>query len=410
MAKRRYLFIHPNFPGQFLHLARHLVAAGHDVTGMGEVQNLKRQAGLVPGVRLVGYKIPKEETNPHPHGRTFEAAAARGRATLQVCLALAKQGWEPEIIAAHTGWGDTLFLREVFPKARICGYFEYFYRPHGADVGFDPEFPVTLENRLEVRLKNATPLLAWEDCDARWTPTRWQASLFPEPLREGLSVLHEGFDTSMVRPDPEVKIALQGGVKIRAGDEIVTCVNRSLEPYRGLHVFLRALPEILSRRPNARVLIVGRDRETPYGNSPDGGGSWRENFLKEMEGRIDLTRVHFLGRLPHEAHVKVLQVSAAHVYLTYPYFLSWSMLEAMSAGCLLVASNTPPVAEYVEDGVNGLLVDFFDVEGLAERVCAGLKNPGRFADLRRAAREMVVGRLDRDRICVPALLDFLHGR
>jgi glycosyltransferase involved in cell wall biosynthesis len=157
------------------------------------------------------------------------------------------------------------------------------------------------------------------------------------------------------------------------------------------------------------VLIVGRDRETPYGNSPDGGGSWRENFLKEMEGRIDLTRVHFLGRLPHEAHVKVLQVSAAHVYLTYPYFLSWSMLEAMSAGCLLVASNTPPVAEYVEDGVNGLLVDFFDVEGLSERVCGALERPAEFVEMRHAAREMVVSKLDRDRICVPALLDFLHG-
>jgi glycosyltransferase involved in cell wall biosynthesis len=358
----------------------------------------------------VGYKIPKDDSaKGHPQVRVLDEAARRARATLQVCLALAKQGWEPEIIAAHTGWGDTLFLREVFPKARICGYFEYFYRPHGADIGFDPEFPVTLENRLEVRLKNATPLLAWEDCDARWTPTRWQASLFPEALQSVLRVLHEGFDTETIRPDPGVKIALKGGIKIHAGEEIVTCVNRSLEPYRGLHVFLRALPEILERRPNARVLIVGRDRETPYGNTPADGTTWREKFLKELEGRIDLSRVHFLGRLPHEAHVKVLQVSAAHVYLTYPYFLSWSMLEAMSAGCLVVASNTPPVTEYVEDGVNGLLVDFFDAKGLAERVCEGLAQPEKFRGLREAARELVVSRLDRDRICVPALLDFLHG-
>ncbi len=409
MAKRRYLFIHPNFPGQFLHLARHLVAEGHEVTGLGEADNLKRQAKLVPGVRLVGYKIPREETKPHPQARVFEEAAARGRTTLQVCLSLAKQGWEPEIVAAHTGWGDTLFLREVFPNARICGYFEYFYRPSGADVGFDPEFPATLENRLEVRLKNATPLLAWEDCDARWTPTRWQASMFPEPLQSGLEVRHEGFDTDTIRPDPRVKLALPGGVKIQAGDEVVTCVNRSLEPYRGIHIFLRALPEILSRRPNARVLIVGRDRETPYGNQPADGSTWRDRFLKELEGRIDLSRVHFLGRLPHEAHVKVLQVSAAHVYLTYPYFLSWSMLEAMSAGCLLVASNTPPVAEFVEDGANGLLVDFFDVEGLAERVCEGLAHPEKFGPLREAARDLVVSKLDRDRLCVPALLRLLHG-
>jgi glycosyltransferase involved in cell wall biosynthesis len=222
-------------------------------------------------------------------------------------------------------------------------------------------------------------------------------------------VLHEGFDTETIRPDPGVKIAIKGGIKIHAGEEIVTCVNRSLEPYRGLHVFLRALPEILERRPNARVLIVGRDRETPYGNTPADGTTWREKFLKELEGRIDLSRVHFLGRLPHEAHVKVLQVSAAHVYLTYPYFLSWSMLEAMSAGCLLVASNTPPVTEFIEDGKTGLLVDFFDAKGLAERVCEGLAQPQKFRGLREAARAMVVSRLDRDRICVPALLDFLHG-
>jgi glycosyltransferase involved in cell wall biosynthesis len=405
----RHLFIHPNFPGQFLHLARHLVAQGHEVTGIGEVENLKRQAKLVPGARLIGYKIPKEETNPHPHARVFEVAAARGRATLRVCLSLAKQGWKPEVIAAHTGWGDTLFLREAFPEARICGYFEYFYRPRGADIGFDPEFPVTLENRLEVRLKNATPLLAWEDCDARWTPTRWQASLFPEALQSGLRVLHEGFDTATIRPDLQAGIVLEGGIKIRVGDEIVTCVNRSLEPYRGLHVFLRALPEILQRRPNARVLIIGRDRETPYGNSPAEGTSWKEIFMKEIEGRIDMSRLHFLGRLPHEAHVKVLQVSAAHVYLSYPYFLSWSMLEAMSAGCLLIGSNTPPVAEFVENGVNGLLVDFFDAESLAERVCVALERPGEFMKMRRAAREMLVSKLDRDRVCVPALLDFLHG-
>ena len=268
---------------------------------------------------------------------------------------------------------------------------------------------MTLENRLEVRLKNATPLLAWEDCDARWTPTRWQASLFPEALQSGLRVLHEGFDTATIRPDLQAGIVLEGGIKIRVGDEIVTCVNRSLEPYRGLHVFLRALPEILQRRPNARVLIIGRDRETPYGNSPAEGTSWKEIFMKEIEGRIDMSRLHFLGRLPHESHVKLLQVSAAHVYLSYPYFLSWSMLEAMSAGCLLIGSNTPPVAEFVENGVNGLLVDFFDVESLAERVCVALERPGEFMKMRRAAREMVVSKLDRDRVCVPALLDFLHG-
>ena len=409
MSKKTYLFLHPNFPGQFLHLARHLAAAGHEVTGLGELANVRRQAKAVPGVRLVGYKFQRPATTAHHHVRVLEENALRARAVQLTLLALKKDGFRPDIITAHTGWGDTLFLREVFPHARICGYFEYFYRPEGADIGFDPEFPVSMDNRLEVRMKNATPLLAWEDCDARWTPTRWQASLFPSHLRPDLQVLHEGFDTGNIKPDPSARIALKNGSRFHAGDEILTFVNRGMEPYRGLHIFLRSLPEILSRRPSARVLIVGGDQETPYGNRPPDGTTWREQLLRGLGDRLDLSRVHFLGRLPHEAHVKVLQVSRAHVYLTYPYFLSWSMLEAMSAGCVVIGSNTPPVTEFLEHEKNGLLVDFFDTASLANRVCNVLAEPEHSADLRKNARDLIVSTLDRDRICVPALLRLLNG-
>lgn len=401
---RRFLFIHPNFPGQFLHVARRLVAEGKEVVGLGEVGNLKRQAGMVPGVKLVGYSLKAPPSKTHHYARLFEGNALRAQAALRLCLNLKKEGFRPDVIAGHTGWGDMLFLREVFPDARICGYFEYYYRPTGADIGFDPEFPVTLDNRLEVRTKNATALLSWPECDVRWTPTRWQASLFPEELRGGLRVLHEGIDTQKLQPDPGMKIRLADGTRFHAGEEILTFINRGMEPYRGLHIFLRALPEILARRPQARVLVVGREGETPYGNHPKEGLTWRERLMREVGEGMDVSRVYFLGRIPHEAHVRVLQISRAHVYLTYPYFLSWSMLEAMSAGCLVIASDTPPVTEFLEHGKNGLLVDFFDVPGLADRVCEALAEPEKFALLREAARRRIVEELDLSSRSVPAML------
>ena len=406
---RKFLLIHPNFPGQFLHVARRLVAGGDEVVGLGEAANLKRQAGMVPGAKLVGYSLRDRASKPHHYARLFEDSTVRARAALQICLNLKKEGFQPDVIAGHTGWGDMLFLREVFPEAKICGYFEYYYRPEGADIGFDHEFPVTLDNRLEVRTKNSTALLTWPECDVRWTPTRWQASLFPAELRGGLAVRHEGIDTEKLKPDPRARIQLRDGSRFHAGEEILTYINRGMEPYRGLHIFLRALPQILSRRPGARVLIVGREGETPYGNMPKGGLSWRGQLQREI-GPVDSSRVHFLGRIPHEAHKRVLQISRAHVYLTYPYFLSWSMLEAMSAGCLLIGSSTPPVTEFLEHEKNGLLVDFFDVKGLADRVCEALAEPEKFAPLRMAARQGVVEKLDLKNICLPALLRLFEGR
>jgi glycosyltransferase involved in cell wall biosynthesis len=407
----RYLFLHPNFPGQFLHVARHLIKAGESVTGVGEHHNLQRQSGMVPGARLLGYKIGRQASKTtHHYIRGTEDNVIRAQATQRLCLALKREGYRPDIIAAHTGWGDTLFLREVFPEARIAGYFEFYYRGQGADIGFDPEFPMSLDNRLEVKMKNATSLLAWEDCDAVWTPTRWQASLFPTELRHRLQIQHEGVDTTQVKPDSSAKTILPGGTEVHAGEEILTFVNRNMEPYRGFHIFMRALPEILSRRPKARVLITGMENDTSYGNTLPGGESWKSRLLRETGEAIDMSRVHFLGKLPYEAHIRVLQLSRAHIYLTYPYFVSWSMLEAMACGCLLIGSNTQPVTEFIEDGKNGLLVDFFDIKGLADRACEALSKPKKFLDQRENARRLIVESYDLQTKCVPNLLRLISGK
>jgi glycosyltransferase involved in cell wall biosynthesis len=408
---RRYLFIHPNFPGQFLHLANHLIRRNlGQVMGLGQRENVAAQAALVPGVQLLGYQLPRAaHPQTHHYLREMETHVLRAQAVLRICMAMKDRGLSPDVIVAHAGWGDTLFLREIFPKARLAGYFEYYRRTQGADIGFDPEFPLSIDNRLEVRMKNITHLLAWEDCDVAWSPTRWQASLFPAAQRGNLKVQHEGVDTRRVAPDPGASLTLPDGKVVRAGEEVLTLVNRNMEPYRGFHIFMRALPEILRRRPQALVLIVGSEDDVAYGNRGASGESWKTVMLRELGDRLDASRVVFMGKLPYENYLRVLQVSRAHVYLTYPYILSWSLLEAMACGCTVIGSHTPPVAEFITEGETGLLVDFFDVPGLANRVCEVLAAPHEFCKLREGARRKIVEEYDLEKVCLPALTRLICG-
>jgi glycosyltransferase involved in cell wall biosynthesis len=241
----------------------------------------------------------------------------------------------------------------------------------------------------------------------RWTA--FQAGLFPAALHGKLVVLHEGIDTDLIcpAPDAEVRLGGSGRRRMRAGDEVITFVSRNLEPYRGYHIFMRALPHILRRRPNARAVIVGGDAVS-YGPAPASGGSWKDIFLDEVRDRLDVDRVHFVGRVPHRALLDLLRVSAAHVYLTYPFVLSWSMLEAMSAGALVIGSRTPPVAEVITHDRNGILCDFFDVDGIADAVADALAHPDRYRALRDAGRRTIIERYDARRVCVPAWLALLE--
>jgi len=314
---------------------------------------------------------------------------------------LRERGFYPDIICAHAGWGDLLYIREVFPEAKILGYFEFYFLGKGADIGFDPEFPMSLDNRCEVHTKNMTHLLSWQSCDHGWSPTQWQASVFPEEHRQRITVIHEGVDSIRLSPDITAGFRLADGRTLTANDEIITLINRNMEPYRGFHVFMRTLPEIQRRRPNAHTIIVGDDQDISYGNRPKDGRTWREVLLDETHGKIDLGRLHFVGQLDFERYRQVLQISSAHVYLTYPYILSWSMVEAMSCACLLIASNTPPVTEIVRDGHNGLLFDFFDQEKLADLVCKVLANPQEYKHLRQNARTTVLENYDQRTICIP---------
>jgi glycosyltransferase involved in cell wall biosynthesis len=404
----RILFVHQNFPGQFKHLAPALTAdPGNQVVAFMMQKNAPT---TWQGVRLVSYQ-PAHGTTPnvHPWVSDFETKTIRGEAAFRAALALRESGFTPDVIVAHPGWGESLFLKDVWPHAKLGIYCEFFYHAQGADVGFDPEFPVKDPGEVcRLRLKNLNNLLHFEIADVGISPTHWQASTFPEPFRSKITVVHDGIDTDTVAPNQAVSLTLGGSLTLTKQDEIITFVNRNLEPYRGYHIFIRALPEILRCRPKARVLIVGGD-DVSYGARPPEGQKWKDVFFDEVKDQLDLSRVHFLGNIPYEHFIPVLQLSTVHMYLTYPFVLSWSLLEAMSVGCAIVASDTPPLREAVRQDETGRLVDFFDVPGLAREVCALLDDPAARARLGANARAFAQANYDLKTVCLPRQLQWVEA-
>ena len=403
----RFLFVHQNFPGQFRHIARALADdPQHEVVGIGETRWVNAASRLHQRIRVLGYPTPKGSgSQTHPYLRDIESQVRRGQEVLRAVMRLEREGFAPDVVVAHPGWGETLFLRDAFPFARHIHYCEYLYHADGGDIGFDPEFPIIIDDRLRTPLKNTTQLLGLLACDAGVAPTPWQRSRYPVEFQPKIRVIHEGIDTAAVRPDPQAVLEIEGCV-IRAGDEIVTYVARNLEPYRGFHCLMRALPRLQALRPGARMLIVGGDGVS-YGRALPPDETYRQRYSAEITGQVDWSKIHFLGRLPYDRYLKVLQVSAVHVYLTYPFVLSWSMLEAMSAGCLVVGSATAPVQDVIQDGENGLLVDFFDRDALAQKIAQALAHAQDFAPIRQRARECVVQRYDRNTRCLPAWIELL---
>ncbi|WP_018319111.1 glycosyltransferase family 4 protein [Bradyrhizobium sp. WSM2793] len=400
----KILIVHNNFPAQYRNIAAALAKEpGVEVVAVGA-----SNARSMPSVRLIKYALPDADVSgTHPFARRFDVECRRAEQVLYSLSSLAASGFTPDLILAHPGWGETLPLRTMFPKARLLVYCEFFYGAEGRDIGFDPEFPMPgLDGHIGLQLKNATTLLALEDCEVGISPTKWQQSTFPAHYQGKIDVIHEGVDTARMRPNPQARLMLPNGQHVRPSDEVVTFVARNLEPLRGYHIFMRALPEILRRRPSAQIVIIGRDGVS-YGLPPPAGETWKSIFLTEVRGCLDVSRVHFLGGVSYQTFLAALQVSSAHVYFTYPFVLSWSMLEAMSAGCLVIGSDTAPVREVIDSGENGLLVPFFAADELAERVVEALEQPTRFSALRENARRHVVDYYDAERVCVPRMRHLL---
>lgn len=407
----RFLFLHPVFPGQF-----HRIMAALARDPAHEVVHCSResaQAGI-PGVKRVRYKVPDapgEGAATHAFALRTEQAVRHGLAVLEAVRALQGQGFVPDLICGYAGWGPTLFMKDIHPKVPLLGYFEWFMNPTGSEYNFDPAHPLAFEAQLALRTSNAPMLLDLQACDRGVTPTFWQKRQFPAGLRDRLDVLHDGVDTARFCPAPEPAGLSLPGLELPPGTEIVTYATRGMEPFRGFPEFMRALPLLQRRRPHCHAVILGTE-EAYYSRAPQGARSYKELLLRELDGQIDLSRVHFAGWCGDEAYRATLRASSAHVYLSYPYVLSWSLLEAMASGCAVVGSRTAPVEEVIADGENGWLVDFLDHEALADRIEQVLCGGAEVARVRAEARRTVLERYDLARLLPRhlAMMGRLAGR
>lgn len=414
------LFLHQNFPGQFKFLAPVLAARGDRVLALTMQQGERR---TWQGVDIIPYKITRSSAKEiHPWVTDFETKIIRAEAVLRACQNLKADGFTPDRVIAHPGWGESLFIKEVWPEAHLSIFCEFFYLRDGADTGFDPEFSEqdSLSDNCRLKIKNLNNNLHFEIADDAISPTRWQASTFPEPFRKKITVVHDGIDTNKVAPNPNVSLQVRRGDgephTLTKNDEVVTFVNRNLEPMRGFHTFMRALPKLLDSRPNARAVVVG-GTGVSYGTAPTkekhGYTSWKDVFMAEIASQMKpdyWSRVHFVGQLPYSSFVSLLQLSSAHIYLTYPFVLSWSMLEAMSAGAAVIGSATAPVQEVIKHGVNGLLVDFFQPNQLADTIAGLLDNREQQKRLGEAARQTVLSDYDLHSVCLPKQLNWVDGK
>jgi glycosyltransferase involved in cell wall biosynthesis len=401
------LFIHQNFPGQFKHLAPALAKLGHSVVAIGT----NKPQYATPGVKVILHQPPIEK-DAHksllPEISEMKLKMIRGRSVAKVLTLLKTNGFVPDVIYGHSGWGEILFVREVFPDVPLIVYAEYYYGTPGSDLNFDPEFSkYSIESIERIKIKNLHLVNGVLDADLAISPTHFQKDRHPEALQSKITVIHDGIESARFTPNEDASITLKNANRtFKPGDEIFTFVARELEPYRGYHILVRALPQILALRPEAHVVIVGGNGVS-YGAPAPAGTTWKDYFLKEVKDHIDMSRVHFVGRVPHNVLTQLMQVSALHVYLTYPFVLSWSLMEAMSVGCLIVGSRTGPVQELIDDQKHGLLVDFFDPNGLASKIADVLAYRNDYIQLRNAARTRIAEQYDLYRHCLPEQIKLL---
>ena len=412
----KILFIHQNFPAQFKFLAPALAKSGHEVHALAHDERAKlkdKEAMKLLGVTLHAYSVGKGSTKGiHPWVQDMETKTIRAEGCFRKSLAMKSQGFLPDVIVAHPGWGESTFIKEVWPSAKLGIYCEYYYHHDKNDLNFDPEFEDNDPGLVcRIKMKNINNEMHFKIADAGISPTEFQANTFPPSFRKKITVVHDGIDTTMAVPDPNVSMTLNAEWTLTRQSKVLTFVNRNLEPMRGYHVFMRALPEILRRNPDLVVLIVGGD-DVSYGAKAESDKSWRDIFAEEVRPSIadsDWQRVKFMGNVKYQHFIPMLALSTVHVYLTYPFVLSWSLLEAMSVGCAIIASDTAPLHEVISHENNGILTDFFDLDAIVENICSLLADPEKRDRLGINARDFVVKNYDLKSVCLPTQIAWVNG-
>lgn len=399
------LFVHQSFPGQYRNVIRHLSRFNHRIVGLGINPLAEKLPANVQYHRYQPYR--SNCVGIDPWLLDVDTKLIRGQSCANAAFSLKSQGFQPDIICAHPGWGEALFLKDIWPSAPLLSYQEFFYNPFGYDYDFDPEHQQNTDWTFsaKLRLKNCNPLLMLDHSDWNITPTNFQKSCFPSCYSDRFSVIHDGIDTVSCSPDRPIKSLSFPTVDLGPQDQIVTFVNRHIEPYRGCHTFIRSIPFILDSNPNVHIVVVGEEYGVSYGQAaPD--NSWKQIYLSEIKDSYDINRLHFVGSLPYPKFLDLLRLSSCHVYLTYPFVLSWSLLEAMSFATPIVASKTPPVMEVIEHERNGLLVDFFSPVSLSDAVTRVLRDNELSSQLSRNSRSTVMDKYSLDK-CVPLHVDLI---
>jgi len=382
----RILFIHNNFPAQYRRIMEYIAKRPKLGVQMfaATLETNQQKTQVKQTIKYKPHRAPRKDI--HPALVYTERAVINGQAFYGAMLASKKAGFKPDIVLSHSGWGTGMFLRDLFPDAKLLTYYEWYYHSVNSDGTFLRDKPYGPDEEMRIRLKNTPILHDLAAMDHGQSPTLFQHSKFPDIFKNNISVLHDGVDTSFFKPNHAAKVKI-GDISFSVGDELITYVARGMEEYRGFPQFMEMASMLQKRRPNLQIVILGKDR-IAYGNKRSDGKTFKEAMLDQYE--FDLTRLHFLDLQPLHVFKALMQITRAHVYLTVPFVLSWSMLEAMGAGALVVGSDTEPVRELITDGENGVLVPFFEPETLTDKLCHILDNNGDYQAMRDKARKTIV--------------------
>lgn len=378
----KILFLHRNFPAQFRHVAPFFANNPEN-----EVVFITNNTKLnLPNIKKVNYSLKREiPKDCHRYLRFYEENIIHGQSTAGAALQLKERGFVPDIIYGHT-WGQTLFMKDIFPDTPLLCYFEWFYNAKGGDIGFNGKTP-SIDELAKLRARNAHLLIDLYSCDAGFCPTKFQTKQFPKEFLPKIKTMHDGVDTDMCKPDKNAKFVVKDkNLTFSKEDEVVTYATRGMEAYRGFPEFIKAVEILQKKRPNMHVIIAGEDRVC-YGPQLS-GTTYKTEMLKQC--KLDLDRVHFVGGLPFNEYIKLLQISSAHVYLTYPFVCSWSLLDAMACACPLVVSRTEPILEFVEEDKEGIMFDFYDIEGQVEKIEFALDNKEEMQKLGEKANKKII--------------------